>query len=91
MQRSKRIESIDILKDASSAAIYGARGTNGVIIITTKQGKQGKTKVSINSSYGISRATNTRDWLNANQYVEFLLEGITINPEAKIERDKKGR
>ncbi|SEL39031.1 TonB-linked outer membrane protein, SusC/RagA family [Aquimarina amphilecti] len=68
------IESIDILKDASSAAIYGARGTNGVIIITTKQGKQGKTKVSLNSSYGISSATNTRDWLNAEQYVELVTE-----------------
>ncbi|MCK8522124.1 TonB-dependent receptor [Aquimarina sp. D1M17] len=68
------IESIDILKDASSAAIYGARGTNGVVIITTKQGKQGKTKVSINSSYGVSTATNTRDWLNADQYVELLTE-----------------
>lgn len=68
------IESIDILKDASSAAIYGARGTNGVIIITTKQGKRGKTKVSLNSSYGISTATNTRDWLNAEQYVELMTE-----------------
>ncbi len=68
------IESIDILKDASSAAIYGARGTNGVVIITTKQGKQGKTKVSINSSYGVSTATNARDWLNADQYVELLTE-----------------
>lgn len=68
------IESIDILKDASSAAIYGARGTNGVIIITTKQGKQGKTKVSLNSSYGVSSATNTRDWLNAEQYVELVTE-----------------
>ncbi|MGY3793694.1 SusC/RagA family TonB-linked outer membrane protein [Aquimarina sp. 433] len=68
------IESIDILKDASSAAIYGARGTNGVIIITTKQGKRGKTKVSLNSSYGISSATNKRDWLNAEQYVELMTE-----------------
>ncbi|WP_438424593.1 SusC/RagA family TonB-linked outer membrane protein [Aquimarina macrocephali] len=73
------IASIDILKDASSAAIYGARGTNGVIIITTKQGKRGKTKVSINSSYGISEATNTRDWLNANQYVELMTESALNN------------
>ncbi|MDH7447024.1 SusC/RagA family TonB-linked outer membrane protein [Aquimarina sp. 2201CG14-23] len=73
------IESIDILKDASSAAIYGARGTNGVIIITTKQGKQGKTKISLNSSYGISSATNTRDWLNTAQYVELLTESALNN------------
>jgi len=70
------IESIDILKDASSAAIYGARGSNGVIIITTKQGRQGKTKVSINSSYGWSEAANTREWLNAAEYVELFTESF---------------
>lgn len=68
------VESIQILKDASSAAIYGARGTNGVVLITTKQGKEGKTSVSINSSYGWSSATNKRDWLNADQYRELFLE-----------------
>lgn len=68
------IESIEILKDASSAAIYGARGTNGVVIITTKKGKSGKTTVSLNSSFGWSEATNKRDWLNAEQYVELFTE-----------------
>ena len=68
------IESIEILKDASSAAIYGARGTNGVVLITTKKGKQGKTTVSLRSSYGISRATNTREWLNTEEYVELFTE-----------------
>jgi len=68
------IESIEILKDASSAAIYGARGTNGVVLITTKQGKSGRTKVSINSSTGWSTATNKLDWLNAEQYIELLSE-----------------
>lgn len=68
------IESIQILKDASSAAIYGARGTNGVVLITTKSGKDGKTKVSLNTSYGWSQATNKRDWLNASQYKELFLE-----------------
>ena len=48
------IESIEVLKDASSAAIYGARGANGVIMITTKQGKEGKTKVSWRSTAGWS-------------------------------------
>jgi TonB-dependent starch-binding outer membrane protein SusC len=61
------IESIQILKDASSAAIYGARGTNGVVLITTKQGKSGKTKVSLNTSTGWSEATNKMKWLNAEQ------------------------
>lgn len=68
------IESIQILKDASSAAIYGARGTNGVVLITTKQGKSGKTKVSLNTSTGWSEATNKMKWLNAAQYVELFTE-----------------
>ena len=68
------IESIDVLKDASAAAIYGARGANGVVIITTKKGKEGKTSVSLNFSSGISEATNTLDFLNAAQYVELLTE-----------------
>lgn len=68
------IESIQILKDASSAAIYGARGTNGVVLITTKQGKSGKTKISLNSSTGWSEATHKRKWLNADQYVELFTE-----------------
>ena len=68
------IESIQILKDASSAAIYGARGTNGVVLITTKKGKEGKTRVSINSSYGVSQATNKREWLNTSEYVELFTE-----------------
>ncbi|WP_340074614.1 TonB-dependent receptor [Leptobacterium sp. I13] len=71
------IESIQILKDASSAAIYGARGSNGVVLITTKKGKQGKTKVTVNSSYGWSTATNKRDWLNAAEYVEVFNEAAT--------------
>lgn len=68
------IESIQILKDASSAAIYGARGTNGVVLITTKQGRSGKTKVSLNVSNGWSEATNKLKWLNAAQYVELFTE-----------------
>lgn len=68
------IESIQILKDASSAAIYGARGTNGVVLITTKQGKSGKTKISLNTSTGWSEATNKVKWLNAAQYVELFTE-----------------
>jgi len=71
------IESIQILKDASSAAIYGARGTNGVVLITTKQGKSGKTRVSLNTSTGWSEATNTVKWLNAEQYVELFTEAST--------------
>ena len=68
------IESVEILKDASSAAIYGARGTNGVVLITTKQGKAGKTKVSLNTSAGWSEATHKMSWLNAAEYAELYTE-----------------
>jgi TonB-dependent starch-binding outer membrane protein SusC len=71
------IESIEILKDASSAAIYGARGTNGVVLITTKQGKAGKSKISINTSNGWSRPTNKLEWLNAEEYIELFTEAST--------------
>lgn len=68
------IESIDVLKDASSAAIYGARGANGVVIITTKKGKDGKGTFALNFSQGVSEPTHKRKWLNASQYVELLQE-----------------
>ena len=68
------IESIDVLKDASSAAIYGARGANGVVIITTKKGKDGKGTFSLNMSQGVSEATHKKSWLNADQYIELFTE-----------------
>ena len=71
---TNEIESIDVLKDASSAAIYGARGANGVVIITTKRGKEGKGTFTINMSQGVSEATKKRKWLNAKQYVELFTE-----------------
>lgn len=58
------IQSIDVLKDASSTAIYGARGANGVIIVTTKSGVEGKTQVSFNASYGWKKITKTVHMLN---------------------------
>lgn len=71
------IESIEILKDASSAAIYGSRGANGVVLITTKKGKEGDAKFSVNLSNGFSSPANKRDWLNAEQYVELFQEAAT--------------
>ena len=63
------IESIDILKDASATAIYGARGANGVVIITSKRGKKSeKSKIEINSFYGIQNETKRYDLLNSRQY-----------------------
>ena len=69
------IESIEILKDASASAIYGARAANGVVIITTRRGKSGKTNFTINLFSGVSEETNRRDFLNTAQYVELLREG----------------
>jgi len=68
------IESIDILKDASAAAIYGARGANGVVLITTKKGRAGKSIVSLNTSTGWSSPTHLRQFLNTTQYKELFTE-----------------
>jgi len=72
------IESIEVLKDASSAAIYGARGSNGVMIITTKRGGQGKTKFNLNYSTGSSSPTHVRKFLNGQQYAE-MFSAAAIN------------
>lgn len=66
------IESIEVLKDAASAAIYGARASNGVLLITTKSGKVGKTKVNIGYFTGWSRPTKKQKFLNATQYKELF-------------------
>ncbi|WAC09978.1 SusC/RagA family TonB-linked outer membrane protein [Dyadobacter pollutisoli] len=68
---SNDIESIEILKDASAGAIYGSRAANGVVLITTKRGKAGKTNVSINYQIGSSEATRRVRFLNADEYVKF--------------------
>jgi TonB-linked SusC/RagA family outer membrane protein len=64
------IESIQVLKDASACAIYGARGANGVIIITTKKGKEGKMKITYNGSYGIQNIVKRMDMCNRVQFQE---------------------
>jgi len=66
------IESINVLKDASAAAIYGSRGANGVILITTKRGSQEKTKVDIGYYRGYSNITRTPDMMDAREFVRFL-------------------
>ncbi|WP_020566819.1 SusC/RagA family TonB-linked outer membrane protein [Neolewinella persica] len=66
------VASIEILKDASAAAIYGSRAANGVILITTKKGKSGKAKVNVNLSAGSSVASNRREFLNAEEFVSFF-------------------
>ncbi len=63
------VASVDVLKDASATAIYGSRGSNGVILITTKKGKSGEAKLSYNGYYGISSVRNRYKVFDANEYV----------------------
>ena len=71
------VESFDILKDAAASAIYGSRAANGVVIITTKRGKAGKTKFTLNTQYGQQNPTNKREFLNAQEYIDYYLEAAT--------------
>jgi TonB-linked SusC/RagA family outer membrane protein len=73
------IESIDVLKDASSTAIYGSRGANGVIVITTKRGASGAPRVQISTDYSIDQVSNTYDLLNGEDYI--ALNNITPTSE----------
>lgn len=65
------IETIDILKDASATAIYGSRGANGVVLITTKKGKSGKDKIEGNFSAGMAQVSRTLDVLNPSEYATY--------------------
>ncbi|GAB3973486.1 TonB-dependent receptor [Spirosoma terrae] len=69
------IESIQVLKDASATAIYGSRGANGVVIITTKRGKQGKPTISFEHSTGIQELAKKIKLLSPQQYAEYVAEG----------------
>lgn len=66
------IESIEILKDASSTAIYGSRGSNGVVLVTTKGGKAGKMRVDIDTYTGIQRVTKHMDMMNASEFAQYI-------------------
>ena len=68
------IESLEVLKDASATAIYGSRGANGVIMITTKRGKTGKPRININSSVSSQNEINRLDLLNADQFRDYIKE-----------------
>jgi TonB-dependent starch-binding outer membrane protein SusC len=70
------VESIQILKDASAAAIYGSRASNGVVIIQTKRGKAGTTKFDVQYTTGISEPSRLVEWLNADQYLELFNESM---------------
>jgi TonB-linked SusC/RagA family outer membrane protein len=80
------IESMEILKDASATAIYGSRGANGVVIITTKRGRPGKNTVQFESYYGVQQVRKKIDMLNATQLAELVNEGI-----ANVNADNVGK
>ena len=66
------VENIDILKDAAAASIYGSRGSNGVVLITTKRGQEGRTNVTFNSFIGTQSAAKRLDLLNSTEYLTFM-------------------
>lgn len=70
------IESIEVLKDADATAIYGSRGANGVVLITTRKGKNGKTVIDFSAYTGWSRVTRTMDFLNTREYLEMRREAF---------------
>lgn len=77
------IESMEILKDASATAIYGSRGANGVVLITTKRGKAGKTSVDFETSYSTQKLRRKMDMMNATEYATFYNEQASndrLNP-----------
>src|SRR6056297_47390 len=74
------IESIDILKDAAAAAIYGSRAANGVVLVTTKRGQAGATQVNVSLERGVSSPTNKKEWLNADEYIELFTEAAERSP-----------
>ncbi len=79
------IESIDVLKDAASAAIYGAQAANGVVLITTKQGREGKTKVTFDGYYGWQSAPRKAKMLNSKQYMAIMDEQAVNSGSAPID------
>jgi TonB-linked SusC/RagA family outer membrane protein len=79
----KDIESLEVLKDASAAAIYGSRAANGVILITTKRGANQKLSVNLDSYYGVEQPWRTLDLLNTPQYIDYATE-LLVNSGASI-------
>lgn len=90
----QEIESVDVLKDAASTAIYGARGANGVIVITTKGGKDMPTRVSFDMFYGLRKTTNKIKVLNPSEYVKYQYQIYNYGTDEATRnafRDRYGR
>jgi len=77
MPQPNDIQSMEVLKDASATAIYGSRGSNGVVLVTTKKGRSGKLTVEINSNYASQNTSNELDLLNADQFAAYQ---TALNP-----------
>lgn len=71
------IQSIEVLKDASSTAIYGSRGANGVILVTTKKGKEGQNNINFDAYYGQQKLSKKMDMMNASQFAQYLNDYYT--------------
>ncbi|MDO8927981.1 MAG: SusC/RagA family TonB-linked outer membrane protein, partial [Bacteroidota bacterium] len=78
------IESIEILKDASAAAIYGSRGANGVVLITTKSGKSGKLNINFDTYAGIQQVGKKMDVLNRDEFIAYSKEAFNTNYTSKV-------
>lgn len=70
------IESFEILKDAAATAVYGARAANGVVLITTKRGRNQRTRINVNSSYGIQKTWRRIETITGPEYIELVQEGV---------------
>ncbi len=81
------IESIEVLKDASSAAIYGAEAAAGVVIITTKRGQAGRTQVTARAETGVRTLARNVDYITPDQYVQYLGEGAALNNGVSLDND----
>lgn len=80
------IESIEILKDAAATSIYGARGANGVVIVTTKRGTEGRNNVTVNTYIGVQHIAKRLEMMNAREYAEMLnQQDVSVNQEPSIE------
>lgn len=80
------IESMEVLKDAASAAIYGSRGSNGVVMVTTKQGRKGKASVSLNATYGVQTLEKKLDTMTLEEWMSFNVKAIDARYLAEAKR-----
>ncbi len=83
------IESVTVLKDASATAVFGVRGANGVILITTKRGKEGKAKISFSTSVGVNVRTKELDFANSYQYADYYNMMLTNDGGSPIFSDEQ--